>query len=326
MSPHPGGPDPTPTAEVGGDVPQGGAPTSVEAVRSPMDAGRGDESSGREGALPRVPRRSRLLLRSAIVLAPLVALALGLGTPLGAVDAMWLGILLLPLPLLALAQAPLAGIVRLERIPAYASSTVTILVLGAISSFVGIRGFGVPALGLVPLPAGAFAAWTLGLVAVALLLIGLFHGIGRIFGIPESPTLAHLLPRTPTERGLFVGLSLAAGTGEEIAYRGYAITAAAAFLPGPWWATALTSVSFGLVHAYQGSMGMVRSGLLGFCLGGSFVVTGSLLPAMAAHALVDLIGGLWLGEKLVGTGDEVGPREVPDPPPGPADGGPPIRQ
>jgi uncharacterized protein len=108
-----------------------------------------------------------------------------------------------------------------------------------------------------------------------------------------------LLPRTPEERRLFAGLSLAAGWGEEITYRGYVPAALVLAGAGPWAAMGVAAVAFGFLHAYQGPVGVVRTALLGLLLGASVILTGSLFPAMAAHALVDLVLGLVLGPRLL---------------------------
>lgn len=48
------------------------------------------------------------------------------------------------------------------------------------------------------------------------------------------------------------------------------------------------AVIFGLTHIYQGPVGILVTGLMGFAFGLVYVTTGSLLWAMALHALLDL--------------------------------------
>jgi membrane protease YdiL (CAAX protease family) len=50
----------------------------------------------------------------------------------------------------------------------------------------------------------------------------------------------------------------------------------------------LATVIFGLAHAYQGWKGIVQTSLLGGVFMGLFIASGSLLPCMVLHALVDL--------------------------------------
>jgi membrane protease YdiL (CAAX protease family) len=139
---------------------------------------------------------------------------------------------------------------------------------------------------------------TLATLAAAAALVGMVEAVRRGLGLAESDLLTRLLPRTPRERTLFAGLTLVAGWGEEVAFRGYAIPALAPLLGGGWGAAAFTSAVFGVLHAYQGPVGIVRAGLLGLILAVPFLVLGNLWPSVAAHVVIDLVGGLWLGPRL----------------------------
>jgi uncharacterized protein len=100
-----------------------------------------------------------------------------------------------------------------------------------------------------------------------------------------------LLPRTGNELAGFVSLSVTAGVCEEFLFRGYLPWAVAPWLG--WWGAAVFSVvAFGLVHAYQGSKGMIQAAILGSLMTVIVAVTHSLLPAMALHALIDIGSGL----------------------------------
>jgi len=249
-----------------------------------------------------VGRRLRLGAAFALVL----TLALAFGTELPLLEALALPVFLVLFPTLALAQTPLLPYFRFERISAYLSSGFTILIMGALAMALVALGPGADAAGIAWTGAGSFLGWTAALTAGAILLSLAFRPLeARAWrpseGGPEgSGTLDDglidaLLPRTPEERRLFGGLSLAAGWGEEMAYRGYVPAALlVAGLPA-WWAFGIAALAFGLLHAYQGPVGVVRTALLGFLLGASVIYTGSIFPAMAAHALVDLVLGLVLG-------------------------------
>jgi membrane protease YdiL (CAAX protease family) len=99
-----------------------------------------------------------------------------------------------------------------------------------------------------------------------------------------------LLPSTTHERQTFAGLAITAGTCEEIVYRGFLMAYLSWLLPGvtSGWIVVLSAVAFGLAHAYQGPRGIVLTGIVGATLGALVVASGSLLPAIAVHALVDL--------------------------------------
>ena len=60
-----------------------------------------------------------------------------------------------------------------------------------------------------------------------------------------------------------------------------------------------TSLAFGVLHSYQGKLGVVRTGVVGFFMGAAFIYTGSLWPPMVAHALIDLVAGLVLRDRLL---------------------------
>ena len=220
------------------------------------------------------------------------------------VDQILLAVLLVLAPINGVAQLALARKDRdLARIPVYVSSGTFILVLGAASAIAGALGGGPASLGLAPIGPLAFVAWTAALAAAVLGIMMLFTWIARAAGLRDSPFLARLLPRTRRERACFAGLSFVAGTGEEIAYRGYAMSTLGMMSVGPWMAAAVTSAAFGLLHSYQGVRGVVTTGVAGFVFAASFILTGSIWPAMAAHITIDLVAGLVLGEKLLTHGD-----------------------
>ena len=141
--------------------------------------------------------------------------------------------------------------------------------------------------------------WTLGLIAVFFVIVIVFDRIQRTMGRPKDPIVAALLPRTRTEKWGFVALSLAAGLGEELAYRAYLITTLYVAIPSFWLAALVSSLAFGTLHAYQGLAGIVAVALVGFILAASFFLSGSLIPAMISHAALDVMVGLFLGDMLL---------------------------
>ncbi len=241
---------------------------------------------------------------SAITLAGVAAAALLLD--LGLLDTLALPAFLLLLPTLAVAQLPLIGKERLERMAVYLASGTTILVLGGMALLLGHWGVGLAALGLQGLPMGDFLLWTGGLTGAGVLLALLFRPLERWISGGPPPFLLHLLPRTSEERATFAGLSMAAGWGEELVYRGYVPALLLAVGMDPWGAFGVSAVSFGLLHAYQGPVGILRTAVMGLLLALPVIFTGSLFPAMAAHALYDVLAGLVLGPTLLG-------RAPPDP-------------
>lgn len=241
---------------------------------------------------------AKAMTTAAVVSFSIVTLALFFGVGLSLSDSILLSVLLAAVPLLAVAQVPLVDGAEIERLPAYWSSIATLGVIGAACWFVGSRDSGAAALGLVGMPVTELIAWTVGLTLAGLGLIVVFHVIARWMGILDSDLLAQLLPTNGRERRVFALLSVAAGTGEELAYRGYVIPVLAPVL-GIGGAAALSTGIFGVIHAYQGVLGIVRTTLMGGVLAWGFLASGSLWPAILAHTLIDLVAGIALGDRLL---------------------------
>jgi len=108
-------------------------------------------------------------------------------------------------------------------------------------------------------------------------------------------TITSVLPHTRTELYRFGGVSLTAGFSEEFLYRGYFLWAFSPWL-GWWGAAALSLPFFAVGHLYQGWNGVLRTGIVGALYTGVVALLGSLWPAIALHALVDLGSGTmaWL--------------------------------
>jgi membrane protease YdiL (CAAX protease family) len=214
-------------------------------------------------------------------------------------DALMLGVLLELLPVVAVVQLPLIETVEVERSEIYRGSMVATGVLAAAALVLGLRRGGPAALGLDGAPELRHLVWGV-CAAMALLAVLLAWAEGRRrAGLEEEPIVRELMPRDRRERWGFVGLSIAAGVGEEIVYRGYAIPVLAAITGEVWIAVLLSSGAFGLVHVYQGGVGIARTGCIGLLLALTFLATGSLWPAIFAHALVDVAVGLWLADRLL---------------------------
>ncbi len=120
------------------------------------------------------------------------------------------------------------------------------------------------------------------------------------------PGVDRLAPHTGSELGWWVALSLSAGFCEEFIFRGYLIWAFQPLL-GLWGAAAFSTVIFALAHAYQGAKGILSTGIVGGLLAVAVLVFGSLWPAIALHALVDISQGLvaWLVLRQVQVDGEI---------------------
>ena len=241
---------------------------------------------------------------------------------MGILVASYLVLVLVVVPLITRHTATSGLITSLPRATLYRASMATSWVLALLGGAVVALDGSLTAtnVGLSGLPAGhlvAMAGGTLAALAAGILLIA---GLRGILNRPESPDLLHLVPRTARERRLFWGVSVTAGITEEFVFRGIALTTLARIVPldgppGPWVAAAMVSVAFGLGHAYQGGLGMMRAGTLGYLLAVPVLLTGSLLPGMVAHTLIDLTLLTPMGRQMAGTRQDDG-----DDPDQPADG------
>lgn len=206
--------------------------------------------------------------------------------------------LLVPLPPLTWWQARSAEAApeAVSRGALYLSSAVALWGLAAAAVAVS-RASAIPpdVLGIRPVPLGAAIGWAAGATVTGLAVLVL----ARALNVRETRMVAYLIPVTPREKVGFAFLSLTAGVTEELVFRGFLLSAlqraAGSLLP----ALLATSLVFGLLHAYQSSSGALRATLLGALLAAPVVATGSIYPAMAAHAAIDLVSGLILAPYLV---------------------------
>lgn len=107
-------------------------------------------------------------------------------------------------------------------------------------------------------------------------------------GLKVNQELDFILPKTPPERLTWVFLSFTAGFCEETIYRGYVISRLQ-FVTGGWLLGAvISSLSFGLLHSYQGVGNIVLISIYGFLLSLLFVWRKSLVPGIFAHFLLDV--------------------------------------
>lgn len=109
--------------------------------------------------------------------------------------------------------------------------------------------------------------------------------------------LKALLPHDKREVRAFAALSVTAGICEELLYRGYLFAFIASVL-GVWQAVVLSSLVFGIGHAYQGVTGILKTGGAGLVAAGLLLITGSLWAPMLLHVMLDLNSG-YLGHRAI---------------------------
>ena len=119
--------------------------------------------------------------------------------------------------------------------------------------------------------------------------------IGRMEG--EAPELLRklakrLLPVNFMEYLPYSALAITAGVCEEFVYRGFVIAAISRVGLPLGLIVIISSVLFGLAHAYQGRSGILSTGIFGVFLAIGRLSLGSLVPVMMWHAALDLAAGL----------------------------------
>lgn len=141
-----------------------------------------------------------------------------------------------------------------------------------------------------PLPA---AAWQWLLVVPGVAIVELLRWITwKSLTIEQRRSLwvRTILP-SRADLPAWTALTLLAAVAEEVTYRGLLFGILTAATGSVFASALLCSVSFGAAHAAQGFRSEILIGALALVLHALVVVTGSLLPAMAVHAIANIIAG-----------------------------------
>lgn len=117
-----------------------------------------------------------------------------------------------------------------------------------------------------------------------------------IQAVREREPRVHLTsPRTGLERRLWVGVSLAAGIGEEITYRGVLYVLLWRLTGSVAAAALLSAFFFGAAHVVQGWKAIWITAVFGLVAQGLTLWSGSLYAAMVLHVGYDVVAGLAYG-------------------------------
>lgn len=104
-----------------------------------------------------------------------------------------------------------------------------------------------------------------------------------------SPVVVRLvLPRDRREAMLTVAAFLPAVLMEELLFRSLLVGGFSVFI-NPWILALVWSMAFGAMHLPQGSWGMMATSVIGFVLGGAFIMTGGLLAPIVAHYAINVL-------------------------------------
>jgi uncharacterized protein len=115
----------------------------------------------------------------------------------------------------------------------------------------------------------------------------------QYFQAYRSAAIRFLLPVSRQERIWWVLLSLTAGIGEELLYRGFVLQYLRGHLVGGpalslTLAWLLSSLAFGIGHIYQGTRGVVETTAAGLTFGLLAILTGNLALPIVLHCIIDL--------------------------------------
>ncbi len=248
---------------------------------------------------------------------------------MGPIDHLIFLVLVVVLPIRAaanfrkMARAPDADVQRV-RLRAYRLIIVGqwILAAGVVALWIALRRPWA-AIGLAPhvpwgLPASVFvlaAVWC-GL-AFRQLAIKTNASV-RARALRQFEKFERILPHSQHELRWFAAVAITAGVCEELLYRGFLFCYLRAALDlGP--AIAIGALAFGLAHFYQGSRGILVTGLVGAVMFGLYMFSGSLFVPMAVHALVDFYAGwaaraVFQGTPAAAAAGEIVPAAAPQRP------------
>jgi membrane protease YdiL (CAAX protease family) len=196
--------------------------------------------------------------------------------------------LLVLFPLMAAQNSRVRNVDQIPRISIYLSSCLVLwaLFIGAML-VLKVEGAPFASLGLhFELDSGSTLLWIAALLVYSLSVAAGAQELRRRWNVPVPPILARVLPETLQETLVFLLVVCpTSGIAEEVLFRSFAITRLAALTGDAWSATAIAAAGFAFGHTYQGAIGMVTTLLIGLGYSVSYLVTGSLMPAIIAHAL-----------------------------------------
>ncbi|MDB4906700.1 MAG: hypothetical protein JWO05_1484 [Gemmatimonadetes bacterium] len=188
-----------------------------------------------------------------------------------------------------------------SRTKLYASTLALQAVLG-LMAFAVCRAQWIPLIGTRPARELTAVHWLYGAGCLALLVL-LAELSWRTRPESERKELftRMLLPRSSRERALFALVILAAGTCEELAFRG-ALFQLLALVTGSLAAAAIIcSVDFALVHYPQGARSMVTIFVMALLKHALVLLTGTLLVSMVVHVAYDLAASWRTARRLAAT-------------------------
>lgn len=137
-------------------------------------------------------------------------------------------------------------------------------------------------------------AWTMGALLLAVSWIAM-RPLWRDAVAQRDPRVHLSMPSDRAERGLWLAISVAAGIGEEISYRGVMYTLLFRLIGEPVGAALVAALLFGAAHVVQGWRGIGVTAVFALAAQALVLYSGSLYVAMGWHVAYDAVAGLSYG-------------------------------
>jgi membrane protease YdiL (CAAX protease family) len=116
--------------------------------------------------------------------------------------------------------------------------------------------------------------------------------LGAALGVKDDAARV-IGPSGFAQTAAWILVCVVAGAGEELSFRGYLQAQFARMTSSLPAAVLLQATVFAVVHAYQGWGPALLAGVYGLAFGALAAARKSLRPGILAHALVDIVGGIF---------------------------------
>lgn len=107
-----------------------------------------------------------------------------------------------------------------------------------------------------------------------------------------------IFPQDRLERLIFIGVIATVAICEEFIYRGFVQGLFANIFQSALAGVLISAGMFSLAHLYQGKRGLIATCVVGLIFSGARAITGSLIPGVAAHFVVDFVAGFLFPARL----------------------------
>jgi membrane protease YdiL (CAAX protease family) len=196
-----------------------------------------------------------------------------------------------------------AATTQADRLRLYASTIAFQWSLTAVILWrTNARGMNIAALGLAaPFPVRT-AIVSLGLMG--LLLANQLLSLSQLSARPDqlrgklAQVALRIFPQDRIERLVFLGVVATVAICEELIFRGFVQGLFQGLFSNAAAGILISAGVFGLAHLYQGRRGVIATCIVGLLFACARYGTGSLLPCVAGHFVVDLVAGYMFPGRL----------------------------